>query len=547
MRGVFRVFSSIVIFILVFSVLPESVLSMEQECGMASCSGGGDQCNCCGDEEGNEVGPFWCTGFECEFSTCIGDPNCVCSTQCDADCERDEDCTSGACSGACPGCTYIPEVCDDMDCTCWLGGSPLDPDLLQTYCETECGETWLINGMGGNSKCCGDDSGENWHTGQSNQGCCCNAAQIGTTTDDLCSGYYWCIDGAYCSTGTVKDNSLTAGGTTYALSGDDLICGCGSQGDKCDNDDDGTAEGLCATATCDVNMVARTSDSGTTYYSGCSSGRVCDSDVTPSVHAPRYVRDGYCAQTTCATSLIAADNDGTECGGGTSGCTAHSFTNGDEVNNCNTNNEGTVCSTTVTSGDPPTANGVCVENACDTGTVRVNCGTDGCATGDLTDANMFGTCTTTSGDACDNDVTSIGFTQDGICASGASNSCETSNFVCLQGGTYYAYASRGSCSEGAQCDESLTGGDFSAGAKRYDPDDTVCDNCASYVGEDSDCEQACGASSSCDELDPDGWWCDANNKVNAECRGTNGCVYYTTGGDVGQCESTNSYDSDCGA
>ena len=96
------------------------------------------------------------------------------------------------------------------------------------------------------------------------------------------------------------------------------------------------------------------------------------------------------------------------------------------------------------------------------------------------------------------------------------------------------------------CDD-ISDGSFSPGDKRCDADDNYCDACDNnYIGDDLDCEEVCGASSECDELDPNGWWCDGNHVITAECQGTSDCVYSDSGGIVGLCEITDRYDSNCG-
>ncbi|UCC91572.1 MAG: fibronectin type III domain-containing protein, partial [Candidatus Aenigmatarchaeota archaeon] len=440
----------------------------------------------------DDESPVW-NVVECEDNT---DAVMVSNYNDGTGCDTSGDCDNSYCSG-----TSAVECPTDLDSTNCLNAD-----------EPSCCSYYTYDWSSTASACCGDEGGSDDWSGDSTFGCCCDGSPIATGDDEICSGYnnYWCVDGSYCSDEVYDSGQMS--GTT--LSGDDINCNCVSGGQICDTTDAGAGcNGICASSACDADLVAL---SGGTYDSGCSASHECDSDVTVGGTCG-YTRDGYCAQTTCATSLIAADNDGTECGSGTSGCTAHDFTGNDEVDNCNSGNEGTVCSTSVTSGDPPTANGTCVEDVCDVDTVRVNCSTDGCANTDLTDANMFGSCTTTSGDACDYDVGSTGFTQDGICSSGVANSCNTAGFVCLQGGTYYADESAGSCSEGAQFDETFTDGDFSAGTKRYDPEDgSHCDDCDDgNLGEDGNCEEACGADSQCDEQPQDS--CVSGGYCNSTC------------------------------
>jgi hypothetical protein len=396
-------------------------------------------------------------------------------------------------------------------------------DSRQDWCECGSYEWYTTN------YCCGDDSGEDWN-GDATFGCCCDGGSIASGNDAICSGYsnYWCIDGTYCTSGSgiVRDPSQTYGASQLTLSGDDIVCGCTSTGHICDTIDAGAAmNGICASSTCDTGLVAL---SGGVYDSSCSAGHECDSDVTNS-GGWGYSRNGYCAQTTCATSVLVADTTGAECGTGTTGCVAAGFADNDEDYQCDSSNAGAVCSTSPDSGNPPTADGICRDSTCDTSTVRVNCGTS-CDNTDLTDANMYDSCDSSSGDSCESGaIGTNGFNQEGICAAtasgGGSPTCDTSGFVCDAGTYMYSDSVASSyCSEGDECDESFNDGDFSAGDKRYDPDDAYCDNCASLVGEDSDCEQACGANSNCDEQDPfayiasTGW-----------CYDTDGCNLFCTG------------------
>ncbi len=171
----------------------------------------------------------------------------------------------------------------------WIGG-----DASSTAC-TAIGTTWIA---GGANKCCGDDGASDDFSAGANQiGCCCDGSQIGE--NDNCQSYgQWCIDGSYCSSGIGVDPALTAGGTTYTITpgGDDEACSCTSTGYKCDNDADSITEGICASSTCDTDLVAM---NGGTYYSTCTDGYECDSDVTPSAETPRYLRTGYCLTGSC--------------------------------------------------------------------------------------------------------------------------------------------------------------------------------------------------------------------------------------------------------
>ncbi|MEE9323462.1 MAG: hypothetical protein V3U72_02860, partial [Candidatus Aenigmarchaeota archaeon] len=198
MRGVFRVFSSIVIFILVFSVLfilafsvlPESVLSAPPGGG----GGGGDgTCpdRCDGDWECqdccDDVNPQYCghQGY-CEGSQpglCVLECSCL-EGECGAECDAGIGCPSDGCYNTpCPGCEYRDYYCN-MEPNCDCGYTAYDPDAT-TYptcingdCCTGCGLAWLSGGWGPNSKCCGDDAGESWNGTWFAPACCINATPI---------------------------------------------------------------------------------------------------------------------------------------------------------------------------------------------------------------------------------------------------------------------------------------------------------------------------------------------------------------------------------
>ena len=289
---------------------------------------------------------------------------------------------------------------------------------------------------------------------------------------------------------------------------------------------------------CDEDGITAYNSSNSKYLDDCADGLECSTNHGTG----SYIRSGYCVGSSCEETLIvvssATATSDAECGTGTTGCSAPGWGDGDETNSCTTTNEAQICDTSPETG--PSGNGACIENSCVTsGIVRINCGTDGCTNADLSDANIVTTCDASSGDSCDSSLDGNGISQDGICAS---STCETSNFVCFASSTYYSYANRASCSEGDTCDESFTDGDFSAGAKRYDPDDNVCDDCTSEVGEDGTCEEACGADVGTDEKTISA--CDGTSGyINATCGFISdgdynstvcGCVVDQTGGDAGK-------------
>src|SRR3989344_3595606 len=180
-----------------------------------------------------------------------------------------------------------------------------------------------------------------------------------------------------------------------------------------------------------------------------------------------------------------------------SGCTTADFTDGDEDTQCDTGNPGAVCSTNVTSGDPPTANGMCADSSCEISLIRLNCGTN-CNNTDLTDANLYNSCDSSSGDSCDSDVAATGFVQDGICAA---STCDNSGHTaqnCSYGesctGTeFFTGCGDAAISNNDRCDGTLTSGDFSGEGICSSGSCVSCtanENSACGDGIDNDCDGA---------------------------------------------------------
>jgi len=300
-RFIFIIMFFFMVYALFFSVLPGNERVLTFVCALDDdnvyqCQNNPVACdadNNCDDSAYGQSGTCQdCTYWNVQgaYGDCTGDASCTTSTCCgDDDAEvyssrvagtdaiRSTSAADDTCCNAvdCVDATYCftsgtTDSGDYCNAGTWQGG-----DDSSAAC-SGLGDTWLASGGGTNSPCCGDDSGEDWDTGGADaQGCCCDASQIGTGNDVRCASIPdWCIDGDYCTGGIVKDDGLTAGGTDYTLVGDDIVCGCDQTGDKCDNDEDETAEGLCASNTCDIDTVAKDSDASTTYISGCGAGRV---------------------------------------------------------------------------------------------------------------------------------------------------------------------------------------------------------------------------------------------------------------------------------
>ena len=345
--------------------------------------------------------------------TCSGDNyynNEICRTSSPAGCTVPYDEIWSLCENP---CDFGSKYCDSGstgNCAaneiCWEYGASSayceDPDTSQDACIdfSSCFNAWMPAGSNSYADCCGDDgASDDFETGNSAQGCCCSGVQIATGNDATCANVggtaYWCVDGTWCdSTGYARDASTTAGGTNYLVVGDDIYCGCNGVGDKCDTDEDGIAEGICtADPSCDTGLVAL---SGVVYYADCAAARECDNDVTPTAETPRYVRTGYCASTSCCTSIISS---------GEYSQTSETWSSGNEECDCD---EHEICDDSPETG--PSADGVCADSSCVTGTASCDVSNDDC---NPTSGNLYASCG--PGRYCDNNVGGAGYDRDGYC------------------------------------------------------------------------------------------------------------------------------------
>ncbi len=161
---------------------------------------------------------------------CDGDPG-----RCVEDTDTSRGCGTTACSGTCAseGCTYVVRGCASDECY----ETPHDPDDLDTYC-TGCSLTWLANGTGTGSNCCGDDLGEDFEQeAAADRSCCYNAAVL---TSGSSSGSILCYNGQLyeCNTSTSADwddrttcQEAEAGSDLYCTSSntwdaDNIGCSC---------------------------------------------------------------------------------------------------------------------------------------------------------------------------------------------------------------------------------------------------------------------------------------------------------------------------------
>ncbi|MBI2138972.1 right-handed parallel beta-helix repeat-containing protein [Candidatus Woesearchaeota archaeon] len=178
---------------------------------------------------------------------------------------------------------------------------------------------------------------------------------------------------------------------------------------------------------------------------------------------------GVCADdgsggVTCTSATVSSGEHGT---GLTNGASAD-FHDGDENSSCYTSGYGEICSSS--GGNNPSGDGVCASSggspSCITsasGAVSIGCriGT-ACAVSDLGTTNVLNDCSN-AGWACDSAQDGSGFSQDGICDSGAPGTCRTSDHLCNTTGSLQWGGCTGACAENDKCDATLTDGNFNPG------------------------------------------------------------------------------------
>ena len=297
-------------------------------CGATVCPGGwfdmsggdstGEKCGTCGGDACDEVGyeNYGCCGddsgeyyvLETGGTDAPSGYNDAVKTCCNAstDCNYNLACITTL-------QTSSPAIPNKAYCSAgtWYGG-----DYTSAAC-TAIGGTWLTNGTGGTSKCCGDDSGEDFE--QTAAGACCyngavlaNGAASGSV---LCSAgqLYDCnsqatIDGGVDTEVTTCDtrSSLycTASNTRAAGTGADTNCGdltcqkCNGSG-TCVNQNVGQdLFGQCTEAynACS-NQYTRSGGSG-----NCAAGGVCSTNYELAVTAGYVCQSGNNVHPSAATT-----------------------------------------------------------------------------------------------------------------------------------------------------------------------------------------------------------------------------------------------------
>jgi len=483
-------------------------------CSGVSCNicevGGESNCvdfldnDCDGTVDNNCVDGQSCTtGNDCASSLCIDEgsggfcrSDCTTFNNYGKSCSKDASALgTGTCSSDAPGfCDYInPVRMDCVDQTCALGETTYDVCGFTAAtgggdsCDATAGGDFVQGGIcafGAQDNC--DISGHVClDSGEYRNECffCYSPITARVCDRTLTDGDFLadgvCVAPATCDFDEVARNCLS-GVSSCGAASFYPDCSNANAGDnkQCDSDvSDGayTSDGVCITNNCEIGLaVCSTGDVNCNDGSGVLGitcfgvdGFGCDSDVG----TLGYERDGTCVLGSCITNtgfIVASGSDviiDPECGALCSSFNppnGYDFTDGDEVSSCILN-EGQVCDNTPSTG--PTAEGICADGVCDINTVRVNCGTDGCASADLTDVKIFASCDTISGDACDSNVETNGFVQDGICADEVSgDNCDTSGHVCIGSIGDYSFTC-GACYSSTTarvCDRTLTNGDFLA-------------------------------------------------------------------------------------
>lgn len=317
-------------------------------------------------------------------------------------------------------------------------------DINQSVCEPT--YLWLSSGSGPTSKCCGDDASlDNWSTGSSSQGCCCNGGQIGQTNDQFCSLINkYCYDGSFTSSNEVyftgtsfPADNLVDSPCTSLVTGSNYIC----DGNSTKNAD-GVIDGICGYSmpflevACIGSSVYRSTGM---YYSLPYSASLdqCDNNV---LNGGGFVVEGLTVYDQGA-GLSICDNNSI-CYTDTayrSDCSACSLINTSDA-------VGDACDTDVSNG-VYSADGLCGYNT----TGSVACILSGNVIRvDASDGNKFVQGCDSSGDICDSNGGTT-FSADGVCVEGV---CQTNYLACVNGGIFNNSCSE--CGKISACDTNIS-------------------------------------------------------------------------------------------
>ena len=182
--------------------------TMCQACGLNWAIGGDTaSSSCCGDDTGEY-------SLTCRDSSANG----ACGNDDMACCQLSSDCVDqlGNCApaGGCHnfGTNNKKSFCDNNQ---WQ-----DPDESEKYCKAKgCGFEWLPNATGNNSKCCGDDPGEDFvQSAGPGRKCCYNGQAMNSGST---SGSLLCYNGQLydCNNHTTDDSGVATTKDTCAPAG----------------------------------------------------------------------------------------------------------------------------------------------------------------------------------------------------------------------------------------------------------------------------------------------------------------------------------------
>ncbi|MBR9677859.1 MAG: hypothetical protein GOU97_00995, partial [Nanoarchaeota archaeon] len=340
-----------------------------------------------------------------------------------------------------------------------------------------------------------------------------------------------------CSSGTVCD-LVTLGGSNYYCTGSAWSAQTTAKGLACNTNGVCTADdGVCCGDDGVEDVVY--DNVGAVYYCGCSSsndGYSCENSNGNAGGV--FNQQGICAS---------ADDVSYDCD--VSGHVAYTSVYYDTE--C-AGWESKWCDNSIVSGGNYGAEGACIDSACETSLVSCNCGVDGSCSGDVTDAKCSNACTASY--ACDADVGSNAFEQDGLCLT--AGTCDASGHTCFDSGDSSYKSSCSVCGvtvgEANRCDTSVTDGDYVAGGvctdadscttgALYDDEGTLKAGCSTGVAGDEDpCDTSAAdgwvaggicVSSSCDAVDV---VLDTDFYANCDGHGGKQCDSAITAGDYSQ-------------
>ncbi|MBN1503339.1 fibronectin type III domain-containing protein [Candidatus Woesearchaeota archaeon] len=457
----------------------------------------------------------YCGTCTCDYQNA---QNCNNLDGCYGNTYKDYSCDSGSCSSSDTPCdnNYCDGTCGTgIDSCRWRDGicyngctfDQYDPDLNSGYC-TNCGETWAATGESSahgeynppsiTTGCCGDDSGEHY-IDYTIRGCpgasanrCCDNANDYISADNECVDSCCSANGMPCDHGNECCSDYCVEGVGFA----DCRANCdGYNGHMCSYNSDTSylSFGVCTQgpsgAQCDTTEAARSSGGGTIYYdcqhSSVNYGWQCDQGSLGGGFGPAGLCGGAShadCHTNYASDTTSSITSGSHFGAQEEVCDAENTWYCDYI------------------GDASFA----------PSTKRCDASDDKCATCDLTNKKESG-----GDNGCESGC-------------GASSNCDEVTYA------YHWWCNTNHIVNG-EC-----GRESGSGFCTYYSSSGDIGTCE-YT---DDMNSNCGGSNQCDELVPNGWWCNVNHVITSFCDSE--CGYQTGGGDTGECEYTDSYNTNCG-